>query len=79
MNVTLQNEFHQICQEQRIESGYNASELVCFYCMCGTPDKAAVALESLSEQHALEVAAGAYNDDAHLALNMFLRSRHEKC
>ena len=74
MNGTLQNEFHRICQEQRIESGYNASELVCFYSMCGTADKAAVALESLSEQHALDFATGAYNDDAHLALNMFLNS-----
>ena len=78
MNGAQQSEYHLISHQQGVQSGYDASDLVCVYCMCGTADEAAVGWEPLSEQHALDFATGAYNDDAHLALNTFLRSQDNR-
>jgi len=79
MTGSQQKPFHDISRQQGIDSGYDASELICVFCMCGTGDNAGAGWMSLSEEHALDFATGAYNDDAQLALNTFLRSRDAKC
>ena len=79
MNSAQQSPYHLESQQQGVDSGYNAADLLCIYCMCRSADIAEVGWQRLTERHALNFASGAYENDAQLALSTFMRSRNGLC